>query len=62
MALVLMLFFAAYFLVGKTPDKPIYVTYVRSRRIMGVALLVLCANYSVHLFGTCVPCTPGRPF
>ncbi len=58
MALVLMLFFAAYFLVGKTPDKPIYVTYVRSRRIMGVALLVLCANYSVHLFGDLRPLHP----
>lgn len=49
-ALVLMLFFAGYFLVGKTPDKPIFVNYLRSRRIMGVALLVLSANYSVHLF------------
>ena len=49
-ALVLMLFFALYFLVGKTPDKPIFVNYLRSRRIMGVALLVLSANYSVHLF------------
>ena len=49
-ALVLMLFFAVYFLVGKTPDKPIFANYVRSRRIMGVALLVLSANYSVHLF------------
>lgn len=49
-ALVLMLFFAFYFLVGKTPDKPIYNNYIRSRRIMAVALLVLAANYSVHLF------------
>lgn len=49
-ALVLMLFFAFYFLVGKTPDKPIFVNYLRSRRIMGAALLVLSANYSVHLF------------
>ena len=50
-ALVLMLFFATYFLLAKTPDKPIFGNYVRSRRIMGVALLVLAANYSVHLFG-----------
>lgn len=49
-ALVLMLFFATYFLLAKTPDKPIFGNYVRSRRIMGVALLVLSANYSVHLF------------
>lgn len=49
-ALVLMLFFATYFLLAKTPDKPIFGNYVRSRRIMGVALLVLAANYSVHLF------------
>lgn len=49
-ALTLMLFFAAYFLAAKTPEKPIFSNYVRSRRIMGVALLVLSANYSVHLF------------
>lgn len=49
-ALVLMLFFAVYFLIAKTPDKPIFANYVRSRRIMGVALLTLSANYSVHLF------------
>ena len=50
-ALTLMLFFATYFFVAKTPDKPIFCNYKRSRRIMGVALLVLSANYSVHLFG-----------
>lgn len=49
-ALVLMLFFAIYFITAKTPDKPIYANYVRSRRVMGMALLVLSANYSVHLF------------
>lgn len=49
-ALVLMLFFAAYFLAAKTPDKPIFDNYVRSRRIMGGALLILSANYSVHFF------------
>ena len=49
-ALVLMLFFAIYFLLAKTPDKPIFGNYVRSRRFMGVALLVLATNYSVHLF------------
>ena len=49
-ALVLMLFFATYFIFAKTPDKPIFGNYVRSRRIMGAALFVLSANYSVHLF------------
>lgn len=49
-SLVLMLFFAFYFLFAKTLDKPIFVNYLRSRRIMGVAILVLCANYMVHLF------------
>lgn len=58
-ALVPMLFFAAYFLAGKTPDKPLFAPYVRSRRIMGAALLVLCANYSVHLFGSLRSLHPG---
>ena len=49
-ALTLMLFFAFYFFVGKTPDKPVFENYKRSRRIMGVALLVLATNYAVHLF------------
>lgn len=49
-ALTLMLFFACYFIAGKTPDKPIFDNYRRSRRIMGIALLLLSANYSVHLF------------
>lgn len=49
-ALSLLLFFAVYFLVAKTPDKPILAVYVRSRRIMGLALLVLACNYIVHLF------------
>lgn len=49
-ALTLMLFFAGYFIAGKTPDKPIYDNYRRSRRFIAAALLVLSANYSVHLF------------
>ncbi len=48
-ALALMLFFGFYFLTGRTPDKPIFANYLRSRRIMGIALLVLAANYTVHL-------------
>ncbi len=48
-ALVLMLFFALYFVTARTPEKPIFSNYMRSRRIMGAALLLLSANYSVHL-------------
>lgn len=51
LALALMLFFAFYFLIAKAPDKPIFKNYVRSRRVISVALLVLSANYMVHLFG-----------
>ena len=49
-ALPLMLFFGFYFLFAKTPEKKIFENYLRSRRIMGVALLLLAANYSVHFF------------
>ena len=45
-----MLFFGFYFLFAKTPEKKIFANYLRSRRIMGVALLLLAANYSVHFF------------
>ena len=49
-ALPLMLFFGFYFLFAKTPEKVIFENYLRSRRIMGLALLLLAANYSVHFF------------
>lgn len=49
-ALSLMLFFGIYMILGKTPDKPIFETYIKSRRTIGVALLILSANYAVHLF------------
>lgn len=49
-ALPLMLFFGAYFLLAPTPDKAIFSNYLRSRRIMGAALLLLAANYAVHFF------------
>lgn len=49
-ALPLMLFFGFYFLFAKTPEKAIFENYLRSRRIMGIALLLLAANYSVHFF------------
>ena len=49
-ALPLMLFFGFYFLLAKIPEKVIFSNYLRSRRIMGIALLLLAANYSVHFF------------
>lgn len=49
-ALPLMIFFGAYFLLAPTPDKAIFANYLRSRRIMGCALLLLAANYAVHFF------------
>ena len=49
-ALPLMLFFGLYFLFAKTPEKKIFKNYLRSRQIMGIAMLLLSANYSVHFF------------
>lgn len=49
-ALPLMLFFGFYFLLARIPGRAIFGNYLRSRRIMGTALLLLAANYSVHLF------------
>lgn len=49
-ALPLMSFFGFYFLFAKTPEKSIFENYLRSRRIMGAAILLLAANYSVHFF------------
>ena len=49
-ALPLMLFFGFYFLFVKTPEKAIFKNYLRSRQIMGIAMLLLSANYMVHFF------------
>lgn len=49
-SLSLMLFFAGYFIFGALPKKESYRTYKISRAVMGIALLVLSANYMVHLF------------
>ena len=49
-ALPLMLFFGVHMLFARTPDKTVFSNFLLSRRIMGVALLVLAANYSVHYF------------
>ena len=48
--LPLMLFFGFYFLLAQIPEKVIFGNYLRSRRIIGIALLLLAANYSVHFF------------
>ena len=45
-----MLFFGFYFLLAKTPENKIFKNYLRSRQIMGIAMLLLSANYSVHFF------------
>ena len=44
-----MLFFGFHMLLGRTPEKRIFANYLLSRRLMGTALLILAANYSVHL-------------
>ena len=49
-ALPLMLFFGLYFLFAKTPEKIIFKNYLISRQIMGIAMLLLAINYSVHFF------------
>ncbi len=45
-----MIFFAGRFIFGKVPDKAIFGNYLRSRYLMSIALLLLSANYAVHLF------------
>ena len=49
-SLPLMLFFGFHMLFGRTPEKRVFANYLLSRRLMGVALLILSANYCVHLF------------
>lgn len=49
-ALALLLFFGIYFITARVPENPIYENYKRSRKIIGIALLLLSANYSVHMF------------
>ena len=49
-SLPLMLFFGLHMLFGRTPEKKVFANYLLSRRLMGVALIILAANYSVHLF------------
>ncbi len=46
----LMLFFGFHMLLARLPEKKIFSNFLLSRRLMGVALLLLAANYMVHLF------------
>ena len=49
-AISLMLFFSATFVFGRHPGSAAYRHYTAARRRMGLALLLLSFNYSVHLF------------
>lgn len=49
-SLTLMLFFGIRFITAPVPDRNVYGNYLRSRRIMGAALLILVVNYCVHFF------------
>lgn len=49
-AMALMLFFGLYFIFGRMPDKSAFSNYLRSRKVIGFALLILSANYAVHFF------------
>lgn len=48
-ALPLMLFFGFHMLFARVPEKRLFSHFRLSRRLMGTALLILAANYSVHL-------------
>ncbi|MGN0195618.1 MAG: helix-turn-helix domain-containing protein [Candidatus Cryptobacteroides sp.] len=48
MALPLMLFFGLHMLLARVPEKKQFANFLLSRRLMGIALLVLAANYTVH--------------
>ena len=49
-ALPLMLFFGFNMLFARVPERKIFDKFLLSRRIMGTAMLLLSANYSVHFF------------
>lgn len=49
-AVSLMLFFGFYFLFAKVPNKTIFNNYLKSRRLIGSAILLLSLNYLVHLY------------
>ncbi|MCI6503752.1 MAG: AraC family transcriptional regulator [Prevotella sp.] len=49
-ALPLMLFFGFHLLLAQAPPKKDFSNFLLSRRTIGVALLILALNYTVHLF------------
>ncbi len=49
-ALSLMIFFGLDMLFARVPEKKNFSNFLLSRRMMGVALLILAANYAVHFF------------
>ncbi len=51
-SLTLMIFFACNFIFGRLPTKETFKVFRKSRILMGSALLVLSANYSIHFFFT----------
>lgn len=51
-SLTLLIFFSYRFIFGKLPQKDSYRPYRQSRMLMGFALLMLSANYMVHMFAT----------
>ena len=61
-ALPLMLFFGFYFLLAKIPEKVIFSNYLRSRRIMGIALRCLPPIIRCISFSESGLRTPMRPF
>ncbi len=61
-SLTLMLFFSYRFIFGKLPDLDVYRRYRMSRTLMGAALLVLSANYVVHLFLHTASHRPGKGY
>lgn len=50
--MTLMTFFGLHMLLARVPERKIFANFLLSRRLVGVALLILAANYSVHLFYT----------
>ena len=48
--LTLILFFGLDMLFARVPEKKNFSNFLLSRRMMGVALLILAANYSAHFF------------
>ena len=49
-ALPLMLFFGFHLLLASVPEQKRSSGFLLSRRLMGTALLILAANYSIHFF------------